>query len=254
MITTVRLGHKSLSANLSEPIDLTIPLKNGPENPNCFWAPMPEFSPVRAGNFVGSTAEGGSVNFFNVKINPHGNGTHTECVGHIATERYVLSECLKQFHFPAVLVSVYPQHTDNGDRVILREQLESCIPEPGISALLIRTMPNDRYKKTTNWSDSNPPYLHHEAVSFLVEKGIRHLLIDLPSVDREVDGGELLGHKAFWQYPENTRTDCTITEMIYVPGEIRDGLYLLNIQTLAIDLDVSPSRIVIYKLVSSPED
>jgi hypothetical protein len=42
--------------------------------------------------------------------------------------------------------------------------------------------------------------------------------------------------------------------MIYVPGEIRDGLYLLNIQTLAIDLDVSPSRIVIYKLVSSPED
>ncbi|MCE2820801.1 MAG: cyclase family protein, partial [Saprospiraceae bacterium] len=133
MITTVRLGHKSLSANLSEPIDLTIPLKNGPENPNCFWAPMPEFSPVRAGNFVGSTAEGGSVNFFNVKINPHGNGTHTECVGHIATERYVLSECLKQFHFPAVLVSVYPQHTDNGDRVILREQLESCIPEPGIS-------------------------------------------------------------------------------------------------------------------------
>ena len=64
MITTVRLGHKSLSANLSEPIDLTIPLKNGPENPNCFWAPMPEFSPVRAGNFVGSTAEGGSVNFF----------------------------------------------------------------------------------------------------------------------------------------------------------------------------------------------
>jgi kynurenine formamidase len=185
MITTVRLGHKSLSANLSEPIDLTIPLKNGPENPNCFWAPMPEFSPVRAGNFVGSTAEGGSVNFFNVKINPHGNGTHTECVGHIATERYVLSECLKQFHFPAVLVSVYPQHTDNGDRVILREQLESCIPEPGISALLIRTMPNDSYKKTTNWSDSNPPYLHHEAVSFLVEKGIRHLLIDLPSVDRE---------------------------------------------------------------------
>jgi hypothetical protein len=73
-------------------------------------------------------------------------------------------------------------------------------------------------------------------------------------VDREVDEGKLLGHRAFWQYPGNIRTDCTITEMIYVPGEVRDGLYLLNIQTLAIDLDVSPSRIVIYKLVSNPED
>ena len=254
MIATIRTGSQTLQADLAEPVDLTIPLKNGSENPNCFWAPVPEFSPVRAESFVGSTAEGGSVNFFNVKINPHGNGTHTECVGHIAREPYVIRECLKEHHFIAALVSVYPQRMDDGDRIILGEQLEDCISNPEVSALIIRTLPNDIWKKTVNWSDSNPPYLHHEAISFLVDKGIRHLLIDLPSVDREVDGGKLLGHKAFWQYPDNIRTDCTMTEMIYVPNEIRDGLYLLNIQTLAMDLDVSPSRIVIYKLVSNPGD
>jgi hypothetical protein len=80
----------------------------------------------------------------------------------------------------------------------------------------------------------------------MVESGIRHLLLDLPSVDREEDGGQLLAHKAFWQYPHNTRTDATITEMVYVPNELRDGLYLLNLQTISLDLDASPSKPVVY--------
>ena len=50
-----------------------------------------EYTPVVAGDFVGSTASGGPVNFFNIRVNPHGNGTHTECVGHIAREPYVLA-------------------------------------------------------------------------------------------------------------------------------------------------------------------
>ncbi len=247
---TISFEHNGArySADLSAPFDLSIPLRNGAENPNCFWAPMPEFAPVVAGDFVGSTAQGGAVNFFNVRLNPHGNGTHTECVGHIAQERYVLRECLLAHHFMAKVLSLYPQKTEDGDRVIFKSHLEAIIEKNECEALIIRTLPNDEWKKKTNWSGSNPPYLHHDALRFLAGIGVQHLLLDLPSVDREEDGGQLLGHRAFWQYPEAVRSHCTITELIYVPNEVRDGLYLLNLQTTALDLDASPSKPVIYSL------
>jgi arylformamidase len=241
--------EKTFAADLSAPIDLSIPLRNGAENPNCFWAPMPVFSPVVAGDFVGSTAQGGVVNFFDVRINPHGNGTHTECVGHIARERYVLHECLQAHHFLAKLVSLYPRKTDEGDRVIFRDQLAEVFEKNEADALIIRTMPNDPSKRLVNWSGSNPPYMHHEALAFLAENGVQHLLLDLPSVDREEDGGQLLGHRAFWQYPDAVRAQCTITEMIFVPNDVRDGLYLLNLQTTSLDLDASPSKPVIFRLL-----
>jgi hypothetical protein len=77
------------------------------------------------------------------------------------------------------------------------------------------------------------------------------LLLDLPSVDPESDNGLMLAHKAFWNYPENPRFDATISEMIYAPAEISDGLYLLNLQIAAIESDASPSKPVLYKLISA---
>jgi hypothetical protein len=167
-------------------------------------------------------------------------------VGHIARERYVLRNCLREHHFLAKLVSLYPRKTDDGDRVIFRDQVEEVFAANEAEALIIRTMPNDDGKMRVNWSGSNPPYVHHEALRFLAENGVEHLLLDLPSVDREEDGGQLLGHRAFWQYPEATRTHCSITEMIFVPNEVRDGLYLLNLQTTSLDLDASPSKPVVF--------
>lgn len=43
----------------------------------------------------------------------------------------------------------------------------------------------------------------------------KHLLLDLPSVDREQDGGKLLAHNAFWNTSKNVRYGCTISEMIF---------------------------------------
>lgn len=246
MIISFSRAGRTFTADLSKPIDLSIPLRDGAENPNCFWAPMPEFSPVRAGDFVGSTAEGGVVNFFNVRLNPHGNGTHTECVGHIASERFVLRECLLESHFLAKLVSLYPRRTEAGDRVLFRDQLEEVFSENEADALIIRTLPNADLKLRQNYSGTNPPYLHHEALQYMVDCGVQHLLLDLPSVDREEDGGKLLGHRAFWQYPQATRAQATITEMIFVPDSVRDGLYLLNLQTISLDLDASPSKPLIF--------
>ncbi len=235
-------------ADLNQPLDIAIPLKEGAETVNCFYAPLFETAPVVAGDFVGSTAQGGLVNFLNLRLNPHGNGTHTECVGHIAREPYAINQCLKKFHFLARLVSVYPTQNVNGDRVIQRSQLEDVLEGECPEALVIRTLPNTDDKTRRHYSGTNPPYLHHEAIDYLVELGVHHLLVDLPSVDREEDDGKLLAHRAFWKYPDAVRTNCTISELIFVKNEIKDGWYLLNLQIASFEIDVSPSKPVLYAL------
>lgn len=238
---------KNYEADLAEPIDISLVLKAGLETVNCFYAPPMEIWPVKAGDFVGATLEGGPVNFMNVKFNPHGNGTHTECVGHIAKEPYSINKCLTKFVFIAELISVYPERRGE-DRVITKRVLEEFLEFEDTPALIIRTMPNDKLKQTTNYSGGNPPYLEKEAVDFLVSKNVKHLLIDTPSIDREEDEGAVVGHKTFWTYPEAPREDCTITELIFVSNNVPDGLYLLNIQIASFDLDVSPSKPVLYSL------
>jgi kynurenine formamidase len=235
-------------ADLAQPHDLAIPLRDGLQNPNCFWAPAVEFAPVVAGGFVGSTAEGGPVNFFNVRFNPHGNGTHTECLGHIARERHSLNDCLRDHHCVAQLLSLYPQQMPDGDRIVLPEQIGPLAQDMDLRALVLRTLPNDPHKRQRQYSGSNPPYLHPETAALLADAGIEHLLLDLPSVDREEDGGQLLAHRAFWRYPAAPRHHCSITELIFVPDALPDGFYLLNLQTAAFDLDAAPARPVLYAL------
>ena len=242
-------GEKHYQFKMESPIDISIPLRDGMANPNCFHAPPVDFSPVRFGEFVGDTQEGGAVNFKNVRFNPHGNGTHTECVGHIAKEKFTIRECLQRYHFLAKLISVFPRRLENGDRVIEKGQLEEWLQKDEMEALIIRTLPNDDLKCRTNYSSANPPYLTEAAVQYIVDCGIEHLLVDLPSIDREEDGGALLGHKAFWQYPSAIRRKATISELIYVPNAVKDDLYLLNLQTASFDLDVSPSKPVLYQIL-----
>lgn len=110
-------------------------------------------------------------------------------------------------------------------------------------------------KKHAKYSNTNPPYLAAEAAVFLREKGIKHLLIDLPSVDKEKDEGKLLAHKAFWnvkdidQVNADAQFDATITEMIYVPNEVVDGFYLLNLQLASFVNDASPSKPILYQVI-----
>lgn len=247
MSASSNCGLPNKTMQPQDPIIIALPLREGLRNVNAFYAPLVEIEPVRAGNFVGDTRLGGVVNFKNVRLNPHGNGTHTECVGHIATEPYTLPQCLQHYWFAAQLISIYPQATDNGDRIITAEQLQDLVPLPAPEALIIRTLPNDDLKMYSNYSGANPPYLHHQAAEWIAHQGIAHLLIDLPSVDREEDGGKLLAHKAFWQYPHHTRLHSTITELIYVPNHVKDGAYYLNLMVTALELDASPSMPVLYR-------
>lgn len=240
---------RSYSVDLKNPIDISYPLVPGAETPKCFWAPNVEAEPVRAHGFVGSTQEGGVVNFYDVKINPHGNGTHTECVGHIAKVQHSVQECFDQFHFISKLITITPKRVDNGDQVITEEQIISALSgDEKYDALIIRTLPNSLEAKKIDYSESNPPYVHVDCMSHINKKGIRHLLIDLPSVDRESDDGALAAHHAYWQYPEVLHDKKTITELVYIDNVHRDGIYLLEMQVAPLVLDASPSRPVIYPL------
>jgi kynurenine formamidase len=249
MLAFIETPTGQMRINLSEPLDISMPLRPGVKGVNAYFAPPFTAEPVVMGSFVGSTAKGGVVNFMNVHLNPHGNGTHTECVGHISTEPYTINQCLKTFFFSAELISIYPVKMDNGDCVIFKEQIEKKLNSKRPEALVLRTLPNDGLKRVSQYSGKNPPYLHHEALEFMARVGVKHFLVDLPSVDREEDGGKLLAHKAFWRYPSaNVRADATITELIYVDGAILDGSYLLNLQIASFELDASPSKPVLYKV------
>ncbi len=248
MIIQLSFNNRNYQADLEKPLDISLPLKDGNENPNCYWAEPVTMETIRSGDFVGSVKEGGSVNYQKLTITPHGNGTHTECYGHISADNVTLNKCLTEFHFMAEVITVTPEQTSSGDFVVKRIALVEKIRNKSVEAIIIRTLPNSESKKTAQYSGTNPPYIDHEAITYLVELGVKHLLIDLPSVDRESDGGKLLAHKAFWQFPERIRKNCTITELVYVNDQIADGLYLLNLQITSLEMDASPSKPVLYNL------
>ncbi len=252
MIIQTQINDKTYQADLSKPIDISIPVGDV----KCFYAPDLDMQPYQSGDFIGAVKKGAPVNFFNVHFNPHGNGTHTECLGHITSEQESVNGTLKAFHFPSFLVTIPLVKLENGDQIITLEQMQTSLPAKIPAGVVIRTSPNGPEKKTADYSGTNPPYLEAVAMKYLVEHGVQHLLIDTPSVDREVDNGILASHHVFWGLNEDetpydtSRSACTITELVYVPNEVKDGHYLLNLQIAPFNLDASPSKPVLYTLES----
>ena len=195
-------------------IDLSMPLQWLPTG-QLFWSPYFYASPLRAGDFIGSTAQGSPANFFNININPHGNGTHTECVGHIATESYFIN-LLSTLHSPES-INQYLSSADGRWRQGYPYDTFGVFVEPvGEDALIIRTLPNGDEKRTRITVQYQSAIFECRCHALYHWKGIRHLLIDLPSVDREKMKVKL-AHKAFWNYPgDAVRHDATITELIFV--------------------------------------
>ncbi|HET8963235.1 MAG TPA: cyclase family protein [Chitinophagales bacterium] len=243
---------KGYRFDMEHPLDISTPLHPGQDQINCYYAPPFNATPIVMGNFIGDVNQGGSVNYKNVALNPHGNGTHTECVSHISNLNITINKALIQFHFLALLISVHPENAESGDKIIssrgVIEKIKT-IPE----ALIIRTLPNTTNKLHKQYSGTNPAYFESALLQWAAENKILHFLTDLPSIDREEDGGKLLSHRAFFQYPEAPRLHSTITELIYVPNKIPDGLYLLNLQIASFELDAAPSKPVLYKLIDEQE-
>ena len=233
--------------NTGKPIDLSIELRAEEDSLKAWGQGSPIIAPVRDDNFIGSVAEGGVVNFKNISFNPHAHITHTECCGHITEAFHSVNDGLKQFFFNAQLISFVPDQ-QNEDEVITLEQLKSVHLNKDVEALIIRTIPNSDQKITRAYTGTNPPYLDAKIAAYLIAHGIEHVLVDLPSVDREQDNGALAFHHAFWEVPKATNMKRTITEFIYVPNNILDGLFILELQMSSFRNDACPSRPVLYSI------
>jgi len=121
-------------------------------------------------------------------------------------------------------------------------------------ALIVRTMPNDDSKRTREYLNIIPPFFTTEAMEFIAHN-FKHLLVDLPSIDRIFDDGKLSNHRIFWNVEQGSfetngqsRISSMITELIYVPNAVEDGLYLLNLQIAPFVADASPSRPVLFRM------
>lgn len=256
MKATIQHNNEVFSVDFSKPLDISLTISNTDENPIAWYLEKPSIEPVRFGDWIGKVTEGASTNFNSVEFNPHGHGTHTECVGHITRDFYSINDSLKNFFFVCEVISISPQKLGD-DLVITLEQVELALSGKKCEALAIRTLPNEIGKKSRKYSNTNPPYLAENAAKFIRESGIKHLLVDLPSVDREHDEGKLLSHKAFWNLKnvdnlnDDARLDATISELIFVPDSIRDGRYLLNLQIASFENDASPSKPVLFSILNS---
>ena len=151
-------------------------------------------------------------------------------------------------HMPCLATTLTPKRFGD-DLIIDAEQLDALPNATWPPALVVRTTPNGEDKKIRPWSNTNPPYFSVAFMKRLVKQGVKHLLVDLPSVDREVDGGRLEAHHAFWGLPDAPRVKCSITELIYMPSSATDGMYLLHLGVAPMDNDAAISRPVLYPLV-----
>lgn len=248
MLAVVQCNSKRYKIDLSKPLDISIPLRDSKDNVIAWYQDKPEIKPVIHENYIVSVKEGAPVNFNNINFNPHAHGTHTECVGHITEKVHSINKNLKQFFFLAEVISVAPEK-EGEDFIISKKQLQFAIGNKKRRAIVIRTLPNTNEKLSQKYSHTNPPYLTEEAVIYLRMKGVDHLLIDLPSVDRESDNGELKAHHAFWNTSGKIRMNATITELIFVPNNVEDGTYLLDIQIAPFENDASPSKPILYKTI-----
>ena len=248
MLATIQYNSRKLQIDLSQPLDISIPIRASKSNANAWYIDEPTIEPVKFDDDVISVAEGAAVNFNTINFNPHAHGTHTECVGHITKKVHSINQNLKQFFFLAEVITVAPEELKQ-DTIISKAQLQFALGNKKRDAIVIRTIPNTNEKLSQQYSHTNWTYLQEDAVAFLVKKGIKHLLIDLPSIDREEDGGELKAHKAFWNFNGKLRKDATITEFIYVPNSVDDGEYFLNLQIAPFENDATPSKPVLYKVL-----
>ena len=275
----IDFGRGEVRIDLSRPISLAIALDFSDRQPRHFGAPQAVSRPFAVPGFSGSVEHGASCNCQTLTLIPHCNGTHTECVGHLTREPLDAHRVAPLGFIPAMLVSIEPvnattsrETTDPtphaGDQLITRHSLErgwraaraetpraEASPPFEPRALVIRTLPNQPDKQHRNYSDSTPPYLSREAAELLIERGIEHLVVDLPSIDRAHDEGRLTAHRIFFGLPpgsttlaQATRPRATVTELAYIPDAAADGRYLLELQVPALGGDAVPSRPLLYRL------
>jgi len=262
--------------------DLSLPIDPGGEHPRFFCAEHASARPLQSGSFIGSIASGGPVNAEILEIIPHCQGTHTESVAHVtagSASAYATAGggaghngqigMANTSLLSAVLISLPATAVEQTEE---RYHLSALAEEPLLTrsalqqdeqlqqwlqhadAVIIRSLPNPVSKRNRNYGELPwYPVLSEAAIAYLSALRLSHLLIDTPSLDRADDGGRVYNHKTWWGVQTDGSIDHPqrlLTEMIYAPDDIADGLYLLDMQIAPLVSDAVPSRPVIYSLLN----
>jgi hypothetical protein len=245
MIGQLTVSEKTYKFNLNSGFDISIPISRN-AGVSSFGIARADYRDYESGGFIGNKSKGGACNLETVTFTAHGNGTHTECLGHISSETYYVNDCIHDRFMLAELISVKTKD-HKGDQVLDFSNISLAEME-GLDALILRTFPNEIEKENKDYSGNNAPYILPEDMKELLDHGIQHLLIDLPSVDKEWDAGVLASHHIYWNYPANPRIDASITEFIYIDDFIKDGIYVLKLNISGFESDAAPSKPMIYSL------
>lgn len=253
--------------DLASGLPIAIPLDPHGDQPSFFAGAPARARPLRSGDYVGDVSQGGSCNAEIIEFVPHCHGTHTECMAHLNKDSGSVLELIDQKPCLARLVTLqgspaeqcrdnYAVELDPGEILLTLNELRSQVElasGPGIDALLIRTMPNEVEKMTRDYA-LNPvyPVLSSEAIGWLAAHELKHLLLDTPSLDRAHDQGLMANHRCWWgmapnipvgEFPPGRRS---VTEMMFVPDDVQDGHYWLNLELQPLVSDATSSRPVIY--------
>ena len=249
MRCSLKINNNLYHYDSSSFIDLSIPLNFDGTQPNFFGVEKATAVPYKSGNLIGATKQGGGCNFDVLTLIPHCNGTHTECVGHIVNDNISVHSIITDVLIPVTLITVQPR-----DGIIHEGQIAV---ESGFNAgLILRSLPNNESKCSRTYdSDHLPPYFSEEAMNKINVLSVNHLLVDMPTIDSAYDEGRLVNHHIFWGVDQdkhdldgNPPSSKTITEMIYVPNDVPDDRYLLQIQVANFVSDAAPSRPVIFPI------
>ena len=264
------IDNDNYSANLNDGKNIAITLLPNGAQPSHFGAQACTSETVVAGSFIGDTTQGGSCNANQLTMIPHCNGTHTESISHIINQLKPVYQAIENSIFPSVLISVQPvKATETNDRyiphfdpenlLVTKKQLDAALNQfydSQLEGLVVRTLPNHSSKSSQIYGQDNyPTYFTNDAMSYLIERNIKHLMVDFPSVDKMYDDGQLSNHRMFWDVElgskesnSQSKINKTITEMIFVEDSIKDGFYLCNLQTPRIETDAVPSQPILYPL------
>lgn len=266
----LRIGGRDCAVDFARPVGLGLELAFDGAGPSWFGAGAARSTPYAAPGFSGRVATGASCNCSRIELTPHCHGTHTECVGHLTAEPFDALRVAPLAPLPAWLLTLAPERAAGcgegsdpppapGDELLTRRALAAAWPAaPPFApvALIVRTLPNGPAKRQRDYDREPAPFLSLEAAEWLVGRGILHLVVDLPSIDRARDAGRLAAHRVFFGLPAGStrladarRPQATLTELAYVDPAVPDGPYLLSLQLPALAGDAVPSRPVLYPVV-----
>ena len=247
----IKYNSKEYFISSENAVDLSIQNNFSGNAPIFYNASQPSNKPLISKNFIGDVKQGGSCNVPVVSLNIHCTGTHTECAGHVNNSNASIVDICPVGLIPALLITVEPELTSetdesyhvrwDGELVITKQTIQKKMHQSH-SALIIRTIPNDKSKISRNYDKIRAPFFTHQAIDYIASEGVEHLLVDLPSVDKADDEGILGNHKRFFKYGK------TISELLFINDSISDGFGFLQIQIPNWSLDAVPSRPIFYQV------